>query len=478
MAKDFIVAIELGSSKITGVAGRKNPDGSVTVLAAAKEDSKACMRKGAVYNIDKTAQALTNIVNKIKASLQTDIARVYVGVGGQSLRGVKNVVVKDLPADSVITQDTVNEIMDANRSVPYNDYEVLDAITQEYKVDMQDESEPVGVQARHIEGNFLNLLWRKAFNRSLNKCFDNAGITIAEMYVTPLALGDELLNEAEKRAGCLLVDLGADTTTIAVYTRDILRHISVLPLGSNNITKDLESLQMDEREAEAMKLKYASAYTDVADIDPSMLWAIDKNRSVKSRLFIDVVEARVLEIIENVWCQVPTEYADKLLGGIILTGGGSNLPNIEEAFRRHTQIDKVRTAKFLPLSIHSESAKINIPHDGTATGVMSILLKGDMNCAGNGFSHTLFGDDNATSADGNAAQNAQQGTAAKGAAHAPATATGDAKARITTSGGSKADGENDTEEGDDTERNSRKNIFGKAATFLKKFGNAIIEEEK
>ncbi len=477
MTKDFIVAIELGSSKITGVAGKKNPDGSVTVLASAKEDSKAFMRKGAVYNIDKTAQTLTNIVNKIKVSLQTDIARVYVGVGGQSLRGVKNTVVKDLPADTVITQDTVNEIMDANRSMQYNDYEVLDAITQEYKVDMQDELEPVGVQASHIEGNFLNLLWRKAFNRSLNKCFDNAGIPIAEMYVTPLALGDELLNEVEKRAGCLLVDLGADTTTIAVYTRDILRHISVLPLGSNNITKDLESLQMDGREAEAMKLKYASAYTDVADIDPNMLWAVDSTRSVPSSKFIEVVEARVLEIIKNVWCQVPSEYADKLLGGIILTGGGSNLPNIEEAFRRHTQIEKVRTAKFLPLNIHSESAKINIPHDGTANGVMSILLKGDMNCAGNGINRTLF-DDNTTPSNDNAAQNAQQGTAAKDTVHTPSSTVSDAKASPTTPDSSKAGDGSDTEDGDDTERNPRKNIFGKAATFLKKFGNAIIEEEQ
>ena len=111
MAKDFIVAIELGSSKITGIAGKKNPDGSITVLSVAKEDSKACMRKGVVYNIDKTAQALTNIINKLKGSLQTDIARVYVGVGGQSLKGVKNVVVKDLPADSIVTQDIVNELM-------------------------------------------------------------------------------------------------------------------------------------------------------------------------------------------------------------------------------------------------------------------------------------------------------------------------------------------------------------------------------
>lgn len=478
MAKDFIVAIELGSSKITGIAGKKNPDGSITILSVAKEDSKACMRKGAVYNIDKTAQALTNIINKLKGSLQTDIARVYVGVGGQSLRGMKNVVVKDLPADSIITQDVVNELMDTNRNMKNNDYEVLDAITQEYKVDMQDELDPVGVQARHIEGNFLNLLWRKTFNRNLNKCFDNAGIPIAEMYVTPLAMAEEILTEAEKRTGCLLIDLGAETTTIAVYTRDILRYISVLPLGSNNITKDLETLQMDEREAEAMKLKYASAYTEATDIDNNMVWAIDNNRSIKSRLFIKVVEARVLEIIENVWYQVSAEYADKLLGGIIITGGGSNLQNIEKAFRRHTQIEKVRIAKFLPLKILPETAKISIPHDGTMNGVISILLKGDMNCAGNDLNRTLFDDDPAVATAAGETPNAQQGTNAQSATGTSTSTASNANAQNATPDSQANDEENDSDDSDNNDKKPRKNIFGKAANFLKKFGNAIIEEEK
>ena len=115
-AKEFIVAIELGSSKITGVAGRKNLDGSISVLAVAKEDSTACIRKGVIYNIDKTGACLTNIVNKLKAALKMEIAHVYVGVGGQSIRSVKNVILKDLPEETTITQKMVNELMDTNRN--------------------------------------------------------------------------------------------------------------------------------------------------------------------------------------------------------------------------------------------------------------------------------------------------------------------------------------------------------------------------
>lgn len=333
MQKEFIVAIELGSSKITGIAGKKNLDGSITVLAVVKEDSTACIRKGVVYNIEKTVQCLTNIIKKLETNLKAKIAHVYVGVGGQSIRSVKNVIVKDLPTETMVTQEMVNELMDTNRNMLYPEQEILDAVTQEYRVDNQYQLEPAGIQCSRLEGNFLNILWRNTFYKNLNKCFDNAGIAIAELYLAPLVLADNVLTEAERRAGCVLIDLGADTTTVSVYYKNILRHLAVIPLGGSNITKDIASLQMEEKDAEVMKLKYASAYTDNNDIDNTLMLPIDQDRSVESRKFVEIVEGRLEEIIENAWFQVPNEYVDKLLGGIVLTGGGSNMKNIERAFR-------------------------------------------------------------------------------------------------------------------------------------------------
>ena len=179
-AKDFIVAIELGSSKMTGIAGKKN-------------------------------------LKKLTTTLKTEIVHVYVGVGGQSIRSVKNNIVKNLPEDTIVTQEMVNELMDGNRNMSYQDQEILDAATQEYKVDNQYQMDPVGIQCSRLEGNFLNILWRKMFYRNLNKCFDLANVAIAEMYLAPLALADSVLTDAEKRSGCVLVDLGADTTTVSVY---------------------------------------------------------------------------------------------------------------------------------------------------------------------------------------------------------------------------------------------------------------------
>lgn len=384
MPKDFIVAIELGSSKMTGIAGKKNLDGSIQVLACIKEDSSSCIRKGVVYNIDKTAQCLTNIINKMEGQLKTTITQVYVGVGGQSIRSIRNVITKDLNIETPISQEMVIELMDANRNMKYPDQEILDAAVQEYKVDSQYQLDPVGIPCSHIEGNFLNILQRKTFYKNLNSCFEAANINVAEMYLAPLALADSVLTETERRSGCALVDMGADTTTVSVYSKNVLRHLAVIPLGSNNITKDIASLQMEESDAEKMKLKYASAYTDNAEIDNNLKYPIDQDRQIEARKFIEIVEGRLEEIIANVWCQVPEEYCDKLLGGIILTGGGSNMKDIEKAFQNYTHIDKIRIAKFVTQTITSTLSDINA-HDGKLNTVLGLLAKGDINCAGEEF---------------------------------------------------------------------------------------------
>lgn len=380
-AKEFIVAIELGSSKMTGIAGQKNLDGSINVLAVVKEPSSSFIRKGVVYNIDKTAQCLTSIIRKLENQLKTGITQVYVGVGGQSIRSVKNVVSKDLPTETIISQDMVIELMDANRNMTYQDQEILDAAVQEYKVGSQFQLDPVGIQANRLEGHFLNILERKSFYRNLNKCFETAGINVAEMYLAPLALADSVLTETEKRSGCALVDIGADTTTVSVYSKNILRHLAVIPLGSNNITKDIATLQMEDSDAERMKLKYGSAYTDNNDIDNDLKYSIDSERQIESRKFIEIVEGRMEEIIENVWYQIPSEYYDKLLGGIILTGGGSNMKNIEKAFINHTHVDKIRIAKSITHTINTTNEEIKAKN-GMLNTVLGLLVKGDINCAG------------------------------------------------------------------------------------------------
>ena len=399
--KEFIVAIELGSSKVTGIAGQKNLDGSINVLAVVKEESSSFIRKGVAYNIDKTALCISNIVKKLTTQLKTEITKVYVGVGGQSIRSVRNVITKELPADTKVTEQMVIDLMDANNTVKYADQEILDVAIQEYKVDSQYQTDPVGIQCSRLEGNFLNILQRYNFYKNLNKCFENAGVNVAQMFISPIALADSVLTETEKRSGCALVDIGADTTTVSVYNKNILRHLAVIPLGSRNITKDIASLQIEESEAEKMKLKYGCAYTDNADIDNNLKLPIDQERSVDSRKFIEIVEGRLEEIIENVWNQIPSDYYEKLLlGGIILTGGGSNIKNIEKAFYNYTHLDKIRVAKFVNHTVKSNNADINAKN-GMMNTLLGLLIKGDQNCAGSEVDPTnLFDTSNTSSLNG------------------------------------------------------------------------------
>ena len=482
MSKEFIVAIELGSSKMTGIAGKKNLDGSIQVLAYVKEDSSTFIRKGVVYNIDKTAQCLTNIINKLEGLLKTTITQVYVGVGGQSIRSIRNVTTKELLSETPITQDMVIELMDANRNMKYPDQEILDAAVQEYKVDSQYQLDPVGIPCTRIEGNFLNILQRKTFYKNLNSCFEAANINVAEMYLAPLALADSVLTEVERRSGCLLVDLGADTTTVSVYTKNILRHLAVIPLGGNNITKDIASLQMEESDAEQMKLRYATAYTDNNDIDNNLKYDIDQDRKVEARKFIEIVEGRLEEIIANVWCQVPEEYCDKLLGGIILTGGGANMKDIEKAFQNYTHIDKIRIAKFVTQTITSSISDINA-HDGKLNTVLGLLAKGDINCAGDEFdpNGNLFATPKQVQVDA-AAETRRARQATEIPAGVVRTAEeirrADEEARQKRADEERIAREKAEEEAREAARIKKENSFwNKALKGLKKFGSEIIKEE-
>lgn len=476
---DFIVAIELGSSKITGIAGKKNLDGSIKVLAVVKEDATSCIRKGVVNNIDKTVQALGTVIKKLENILKTKITRVYVGVNGQSIRSEKNIIVKQLPADTKVTVDMVNGLMDANRSMQYPDQEILDAVTQEYKVDNQLQVDPTGFICTRLEGNFLNILWRKSFYRNLNRCFENAGIAIAEMYLSPLSLADAVLTDAERRGGSVLVDLGAETTTVAVYYRDILRHLAVIPLGSNNITKDLTSLQMEDKTAEEMKLKYAAAYTDSSEIDMGKTYPIDHDRSIDMPKFVEIVEARLQEIIENAWHQVPDEYIGKLLGGIVLTGGGSNMKDIDKAFKILTHTDKVRIAGSVTTTIISKSPAVTAK-DGTMCTVLGLLAKGNMNCAGSEISDSLF--QNEQAADSTPDQPALTHTTTeigKGIIKTEAEKAAEEAAKLKEEEEEKRRRQQEAEEEEERRSKKRENSwFHKAVNGLKSFGRKMVEDEE
>lgn len=379
-ATDFIVAIELGSTEITGIAGKKNADGSVNILAHSSEKSDDCIKKGVIYNLDKTTQKLTSVIKDLENKLQAGIKKVYIGVGGLSLRSVKNSETRQLGDDTRISQAIIDSMMEANMDTPLMDYEILAVEPQEYKVGNNLLTEPVGTTASSIEGNYLNIIARPSVKQNIRQCLSHTGYEIAGFTISPMATADTVLTTNEKRSGCALIDFGADTTTVAIYKNNILRHVCVIPLGGNNITKDICSKQIEEDDAELIKLRYASAYTehkegeDIQDFDIT----IDGKFSIQSRVLEDIVEARVNEIITNVFNQIKlSNYSDSLMAGIVVTGGVSNMPNIDKAITNITKIEKVRIAHTGETNV---SGNTNLPKDGTSSTIIGILLSGEENC--------------------------------------------------------------------------------------------------
>lgn len=376
---EFIAAIELGSSKVTGIAGKKNSDGSIQVLAYAKEDSSSFIRKGVIYNLDKTAQSLTSIINRLEGELKNSIAKVYVGVGGQSLRTVRNVVSRDLDEETIISQELVDSICDENLAIPLIEMDILDVAPQEYKIGNNLQADPVGVAGSHIEGRFLNIVARSSIKKNLERCFEQSKIEIADLLISPLVTANAVLTESERRSGCALVDFGADTTTISVYKNNILRFLTVLPLGGNSITRDIASLQMEEEEAEYLKVKFGNALYSEEEGEEATCQLEDGSRTIELNILNNIIEARTEEIIANVWSQLQQSgYDDKLLSGVIITGGAANLTNLDEAFRKKCKIEKMRVARAIRNAIHVSDQILK--KDGTQSTLFGLLFEGKENC--------------------------------------------------------------------------------------------------
>jgi cell division protein FtsA len=382
VAKDLIVAIELGSSKITGIVGRKNVDGSLQIVALAQEKSTEVIRKGVIRNIDKTALSITNIINRLQGNIKLKIEKVYVGIGGKSLHTVKNTVVRHLETKTIISQELVDAIMDANRNTQYPDMEILEVIPQEYVLGTEKVTDPVGILSDNIEGVFLNVVARRTLSDNIKKCFQLADVDILDTYIAPIALGECVLSESEKRSGCCLVDFGADTTTVSIYKNNILRHLNVIPLGSSNINKDLCSLQMEDEVAEKLKKEHGSAYCDLTDDEKAKLYPIGNERNIDGKTLAEVIEAREEEIVTNVYAQIDQAgFRSQLLAGLIATGGGANIPDLDKAFGELTKLDKFKAVKEPQIPLHATQPEI-LAKDGRMNTIIGLLYKGKENCCG------------------------------------------------------------------------------------------------
>ncbi|MBO7119754.1 MAG: cell division protein FtsA [Bacteroidaceae bacterium] len=378
--KDIIIAVELASTAIRAIAGKREPDGSMQVLAFAQEESPNTIRKGIIDNIDKTTQALSRVVAKLNDKLGVKVNSVYVGLGGQSLRSVHNRVLLQFDGLELLSHKTIDKMRDTNSGVVYPNAEIKEVIPQEFTIGSRSIVDPVGMQAESIEANFINIIARTTLEENIRKCINGAGLEVQEVLISPICEASALLTANEKRSGCALVDIGADTTTVSVYVNNILRHLSVIPLGGSNVTSDITSLKVEAEEAEELKKKYGTAYRSDSEDKTGQKISLSFDRTEDEEKLQEIVEARYEEIIANV-CHHITPFKDKMLSGIIVTGGAARIPDLQHAFARQTGDLNIRIAKGLPEGV-SISFGVQVGEPDRLYTLYSLLLAGKENCVG------------------------------------------------------------------------------------------------
>ncbi len=379
--KDIIIAVELASTAIRAIAGKREPDGSMQVLAFAQEESSNTIRKGIIDNIDKTTQALSRVVGKLNDKLGARVKSVYIGLGGQSLRSVHNRVLLQFDGLELLSHKTIDKMHDTNIGVVYPNAQIKEVVPQEFTIGSRSVVDPVGMQAEMLEANFVNIIARTTLEDNIRKCVAGAGLEVQEVFISPLCLANALLTPNEKRSGCALVDMGADTTTVSVYVNNILRHLCVIPLGGSNVTSDITSLKVEAEEAEELKKKYGTAYRSDNEDKTGQKITLSFDRTEDEEKLQEIVEARYEEIIANV-CHHISAYKEKMLSGIVVTGGAARIPDLPRAFSRQTGGDlNVRIAKGLPENI-TISFGVQVGEPDRLYTLYALLLAGKENCVG------------------------------------------------------------------------------------------------
>ena len=381
LEKDIIIAVELASTAIRAIAGKREPDGSMQVLAFAQEEASNTIRKGVIDNIDKTTQALTRVISKLNDKLGVRVNSIYVGLGGQSLRSVHNRVLLQFDGLELLSHKTIDKMRDTNSGVVYPNAEIKEVVPQEFTIGSRSVVDPVGMQAEMLEANFINIVARPTLEENIRKCAAAAGLEVQEVLISPLCEANALLTANEKRSGCALVDMGADTTTVSVYVNNILRHLCVIPLGGSNVTSDITSLKVEAEEAEELKKKYGTAYRPDGEDKTGQKISLSFDRTEDEEKLQEIVEARYEEIIANV-CHRISAYKDKMLSGIVVTGGAARIPELIRAFSRQTGGDlNVRIVKGLPENV-TISFGLQVGDPDRLNTLYGLLLAGKENCVG------------------------------------------------------------------------------------------------
>ena len=346
---DIAVGLDIGTTKIVAMIGRKNEYGKVEIIGIGKSKSLG-VHRGVVNNITQTIQSIQQAIQEAEADSGLKISEVVVGIAGQHIRSLQHsdYITRQNP-DEVIDADDIHTLCNqVHKLVMLPGEEIIHVLPQEFKVDGQAEiKEPIGMYGGRLEANFHVVVGQVSSIRNIGRCVKSAGLELSAVTLEPLASANAVLSQEEKEAGVALIDIGGGTTDLAIFKDGIIRHTAVIPFGGNVITEDIkEGCSIIEKQAELLKMKFGSAWpgenkdNEIVSI-PGLRGREPKEITLKN--LSKIIHARVVEIVEQVYVEIKNygheEQKKKLIAGIVLTGGGSQLKHLKQLVEYITGMD-------------------------------------------------------------------------------------------------------------------------------------------
>lgn len=343
------IGLDIGTTKIVAMIGRKNEYGKVNILGIGKSKSLG-VHRGVVNNITQTIQSIQQAVQEAEVASDLKIEGVTVGIAGQHIRSLQHSDYITRPnSEIVIDEADIDRLINqVHKLVMLPGEEIIHVLPQEYKVDGQAEiKEPIGMYGGRLEANFHVVVGQVSSIRNIGRCVQSAGLSLEGITLEPLASANAVLSQEEKEAGVALIDIGGGTTDLAIFRDGIIRHTAVIPFGGNVITEDIkEGCSIIEKQAELLKIKFGSAWpgenkdNEIVSI-PGLRGREPKEITLKN--LSKIIHARVVEIIEQVYVEIKNygheEQKKKLIAGIVLTGGGSQLKHLKQLVEYITGMD-------------------------------------------------------------------------------------------------------------------------------------------
>ena len=372
---EILVGLDIGTTKIACFVGQRNEHGKIEILGYGKSESVGVSR-GVVSNIDRTVQSIKAAVKAAEEDSGVEIKLVNVGIAGQHIKSLQHrgMITRENTEDE-ISQSNINELVDdMSKLVMPPGSQILHVLPQEFTVDSEPGiKDPVGMAGVRLEANFHIITGEIAAAKNIVKCVAKAGLELDKLVLEPLASSSSVLTEEEKEAGVALIDIGGGTTDIAIFQDGIIRHTAVIPFGGKAISQDISNgCTIMAKHAEKLKCKFGSALSQEMKENelvciPGLQGRAPKEISLKN--LASIIEARTTEIIEHVHYEIKASgFGEQLIGGIVVTGGGSQLRHITQLFQYVTGLDC--RVGYPNEHLHEPPSDTNIPSFSTGVGLV------------------------------------------------------------------------------------------------------------